>query len=130
MRRKRMWLIAEYCGHNFYMGWHLYLRDNPGYQKRNADGNWGWVRPGDRGTWDVVKFFEALGIELKGDWSRPEDGCAEFVKRFPMPGRKVWGKRRGGIRVSVGYWGDLRRIQPKTKRVARDKLNLNERSKV
>lgn len=34
-------------------------------------------------------------------------GLVEFVKRFPLPGRKVWGERRGGVRVIQGYWGDL-----------------------
>lgn len=103
----RKWLVAEYCGHDIYMGWHLYLRDHPGYQKRNSDGNWGWIRLGSLARRRVVAFFATLGIELKGDWSCPEYGIGEFVKRFPLPGRKVWGKRRGGVEVLEAYWGDL-----------------------
>ncbi len=106
-RLVRRWLVAEYCGHDIYMGWHLYLRDSPGYQKRNADGSWGWIRLGAIGRKYIVEFFATLGIELKGDWSRPEDGCAEFVKRYPLKGRKVWGEKRGGIEVLEGYYGEL-----------------------
>jgi hypothetical protein len=102
-----VWLVAEYCGHNFYMGWHLYERENPGYQKRNANGDWGWVRPGDIGACHVVEFFKTLGITLQGDWTCPEYGIAEFVKRYPLKGRRVWGERRGGVEVTRGYWDDL-----------------------
>lgn len=106
------WLIAEYCGHYILMGWHLYLRDDPGYRKRNKDGGWGWIRgpvwERDRDGNKVVAFFAAsFGIDLKGDWSCGEYGLADFVKRFPLPGRKVWGERRGGVRVIQGYWSDL-----------------------
>lgn len=116
-RRVRHWLVAEYCGHDFYTGWHLYLRDDPGYQKRNADGDWGWIRGpvwprNEKGNKIVAFFAAAFGIALKGDWTCPQDGCAEFVKRFPLPGRKVWGERRGGIEVTEGYWGDLALYTP------------------
>lgn len=108
---KKQWLVAEYCGHDIYSGWHLYLRDDPGFQKRNADGDWGWIRgpvwPDRKGNRFVKFFQEAFGIELKGDWTCPEYGLAEFAKRFPLPGRKVWGERRGGVEVTVGEWGDL-----------------------
>lgn len=41
-----MYLVAEYCSASFYMGWWLYERDtNDG--KRNADGEWGWLRRSD-----------------------------------------------------------------------------------
>ena len=116
-QRARRWLVAEYCGHDIYMGWHLYIRDNPGYQKRNQDGGWGWIRgpvwDRDRKNNRMVKFFsEAFGIELKGDWTCPEHGCAEFVKRYPLKGRKVWGEKRGGVEVLEGYWGDLLLFTP------------------
>lgn len=103
----RIWLVAEYCGSNFYTGWHLYLRETPGYQQRNEDGSWGWIRPGAIGRKHIVEFFATLGIELKSDWTCPEYGCAEFVKRYPLKGRKVWGEKRGGVEVLKDYWGTL-----------------------
>lgn len=103
----RRWLVAEYCGHDLFTGWHLYLRDDPGYQKPNNDGGWGWIRHGSIRRDYIVAFFATLGIELKGDWSCPEYGCAEFVKRYPLKGCKVWGERRGGVQVIEDYWGDL-----------------------
>lgn len=36
-------LIAEYCGGQFYMGWHLYYRQRAD-GSRNDDGEWGWIR--------------------------------------------------------------------------------------
>lgn len=100
------------------MGWHLYLRETPKFQQRNKDGDWGWVRgpvwPRDRVGNRMVLFFASLGIELKGDWTCPEDGCAEFVKRYPLKGRKSWGEKRGGVEVLEGYWGDLKLYKPNT----------------
>lgn len=101
----RRWLVAEYCDSNFYSGWHLYLREKPGYQTRNKDGGWGWIRSLNNDK--IVAFFATLGIELKEDWPCPEYGLAEFVKRYPLKGRKVGGEKRGGVKVLVGEWGDL-----------------------
>jgi len=103
---RRCWLVAEYCGHDIYTGWHLYLRDHPGYQKRNKDGDWGWLRRLD-GDKKVQEFFTSIGITLKGDGTRDADGLMEFAQRFPLPGRKVWGKRRGGVRVTEARCGEL-----------------------
>lgn len=113
----RRWLIAEYCGHDIYMGWHLYMRENPGYQQRNENGDWGWIRGpvwGHRSRGNrVVEFFvRAFGIELKGDWTCGDYGLAEFVKRFPLKGRKIWGEKRGGVEVLEDYWGTLALYTP------------------
>lgn len=108
----RRWLVAEYCGHDIYMGWHLYLRDTPKYQTRNEDGSWGWIRPRAIKRNRIVEFFATLGIELKGDWTCPEYGLAEFVKRYPLKGRKIWGETRGGVEVLEDYWGTLALYTP------------------
>jgi hypothetical protein len=125
----RRWLVAEYCGHDIYMGWHLYLRDDPGYQKRNKDGGWGWLRgpvwERDRAGNKIVAFFAAaFGIDLQGDWSCGRYGLSEFVKRFPLPGRKVWGERRGGIEVMEDYWGNLALFRPTEQRMETAELKL------
>lgn len=113
---KPRWLIAEYCSHPIYLGWHLYLRDDPRYQKRNQDGGWGWIRgpawDRDRKGNKIVEFFSsALGIDLQDDWTCPQHGLAAFVKRFPIKGRKVGGEKRGGIAVLEDYWGNLTIVQ-------------------
>jgi hypothetical protein len=110
----RRWLVAEYCGSNIFSGWWLYLRENPGYQKRNANGDWGWLqrRPFDlRHAFDLLK---SLGCEVTGDgtMSNPPSGVAKFAKKYPLPGRRVWGKRRGGIEVVVGHYGELTPFSP------------------
>lgn len=108
----RRWLVAEYCGHDLFMGWHLYLRDSPKYQTRNADGEWGWLRSGDLAARKIVAFMASLGIKLTRDWSCPEYGPAEFVKRHSLPGRKVWGETRGGVEVLEDHWGNLTLYSP------------------
>ena len=113
----RRWLVVEYCGHDIYLGWHLYLRNDPGYQKRNKDGGWGWVRgpvwERDRRGNRMVEFFaRSFGIDLKGDWSCGHYGLDEFVKRYPLKGRKIWGEKRGGVEVLEDYWGTLALYTP------------------
>lgn len=121
----RRWLIAEYCGHDIYMGWHLYLRDHPGYQRRNQDGDWGWIAGVDirRGRAGVVtKLLTDLGCEITGDGTTDTDGIARFAATYPLPGRKVWGKRRGGVEVQESQWGELTLYAPnaKNQRAAED----------
>jgi hypothetical protein len=94
-----MFLIAEYCDSNFYMGWHLYFRDNKLF-KRNNDGGWGWInRP--RENLEIMEFMASLGITIKGDGTCDDDGISEFAKRFPLKGRKCGGKIRGGVEINI-----------------------------
>lgn len=59
------WLIAEYCPSPFYMGWHLYLRDSRGVQRRNKNGDWGWIRrPHESSAGALLK---QLGCEITSD---------------------------------------------------------------
>ena len=89
-------LIAEYCEAPFYMGWHLYLRDNKEIQKRNRDGTWGWLSGVHRqGENPAQQIFDELGIEIKGDGTCDYDGIAEIARRFPMPQQMIGGKPRG-----------------------------------
>lgn len=94
------YLIAEYCGGTFYMGWHLYLRDSRERQKRNADGSWGWLRAFPRHVPNFVKrIFDTLSIELRGDGTCDGAGISQIADRFPMGRQRIWGKRRGCIPV-------------------------------
>lgn len=97
-------LIAEYCNAPFYMGWHLYLRDNKEIQKLNCDGTWGWLRNVHRqGENPAQQIFDELGIEIKGDGTCDYDGIAEIARRFPLPGQMIGGKQRGCIEVVVKH---------------------------
>jgi hypothetical protein len=99
-------LIAEYCDAPFYMGWHLYLRDNKEIQKRNRDGTWGWLGSVHRqGENPVQQIFNELGIEIKGDGTCDYDGIAEIARRFPMLGQSVGGKPRGCAEVIINKDG-------------------------
>lgn len=105
-----MYLLAEYCGHNLFTGWHLYLRDNKNRQQRNADGDWGWVRwsewrEGRRGVEHPAQaVFDELGIKLKGDGTCDDHGYAELAKRFPIPRQRIWRRPRGCVEVVVDEW--------------------------
>jgi hypothetical protein len=111
---KRLYIIAEYCGHSFlFRGWHLYLRDNKNRQQRNADGEWGWIRGLNRYRFgdaeSVTKVLNELGITIRGDGSCDDDGVAEIARRFPIPRQRIWKKPRGCIEVIVtDQWGNLR----------------------
>ena len=102
-----MYLIAEHCDADFYTGWHLYLRETPKYQTPNSNGSWGWIRSGDLIAPRIIEFMASLGINLFGDWTCPEYGLAEFVKRYPLSGRRIWGEKRGGVEVLQDRWGTL-----------------------
>jgi len=93
-------LIAEYCRGPFYMGWHLYLRENMAFNRRNRDGGWGWIRrPAE--DFDVIKCLWSLGIIITGDGTCDYDGIAEIVRRYPIKGRKCGGKPRGRVSVDI-----------------------------
>lgn len=96
---QKLWLIAEYCRGPFYMGWHLYLRENREMQQRNADGSWGWIRWHRADKHPVQDILDDLGIVMNGDGTCDDDGYAEIARRFPFTGEIIGGKTRGGILV-------------------------------
>lgn len=105
-----MFLIAEYCDHDFYNGWHLYLRDSKGRQQRNADGEWGWIRRiGRRGeSFTGQAVLAELGITIRGDGTCDDDGIAEIARRFPIPRQRIGGKPRGCVEVVIDDEGRIR----------------------
>lgn len=110
-----MFLIAEYCTGPFYMGWHLYLRESKGRQKRNADGEWGWLRRTHNKTDSAHACLAMLGITIEGDGSCDYDGYAEIARRFPIPRQRIGGKPRGCIPVKVDEWGKIELDRSQTK---------------
>jgi hypothetical protein len=102
---REMFLISEYCEGPFFMGWHLYLRDNKGRQQPNAGGGWGWLRRSDCATTQAHEFLRRIGITLKGDNSCDDGGYAELARRFPIPRQRIGRKPRGCIAVVVDEWG-------------------------
>lgn len=103
-----MYLIAEYCDAQFYMGWHLYLRDNKERQQRNADGTWGWIRGLIRyPDTSIGRIFKELGIKIRGDGTCDDDGIADIAKRFPIPRHRIGGKPRGCIEVVMDEHGNI-----------------------
>ena len=110
-----MFLVAEYCRGPFYMGWHLYLRENRA-MKRNNNGGWGWIRRVHEHP--VMKFLSSIGIIIVGDGTCDDDGIAEFAKRYPVKGRKAGDKTRGCIAVEIDDFGAMsfsKKIENKTK---------------
>lgn len=115
-----MYLITEYCGHDIYMGWHLYLRDNKARQQPNADGGWGWIKGVGRRDWEfsgAKAVFDSLGITIKGDGSCDNDGLAELARRFPIPRQRIWRKPRGCVEVDVDEWGRMTLADPSVGRI-------------
>lgn len=103
----RKFLIAEYCGAYLFTGWHFYVRDSKRKNKRNDDGSWGWVRRLNDHSSSVKAVMGELGIRLIGDGTCDDDGIAEFVKRFPMPRQRIWGRPRGCIEINVTRCGTI-----------------------
>ena len=105
----RKYLIAEYCDAQFYMGWHLYVRDYKEKQKRNDDGDWGWIRwRGKRdGRHPAQDVFNEFGIEITGDGTCDHQGIGEFAKRFQIGRQRVGGKPRACIEIDVDEWGHI-----------------------
>lgn len=102
----RLFLVAEYCAHDLYIGWHLYLRESKAYQRRNADGSWGWLRLSDGGPRGRLQsILDQVGIIISGDGTMDNDGVAEIARRFPLPGKKISGKPRGCIEIIEGDFG-------------------------
>jgi hypothetical protein len=84
MTTNKKFLIAEYCGGPFYMGWHLYLRDTSQEATENADGDWGWITHPDRKGSAVEDLFKKLGLTFTDDGTTKTGPIAEFAKRYPM----------------------------------------------
>lgn len=103
----RAWLVVEFCAHNLFEGWHAYIRESPKRGKRNANGEWGWVKSRDIKGDKVARLCAEVGITLKGDWTCDDDGLAEVAKRYPLPGRK-----RGGFPITIGDYGRIERHCP------------------
>lgn len=104
LRECQAFLLAEYCAGPYYMGWHLYLRDNKGRQQRNKNGDWGWLRK----MWQEDAAHEiliALGITLRRDNSCDDGGYAELARRFPIPRQRIGKKPRGCVEVFVDSHG-------------------------
>ena len=104
-----MFLIAEYCRGSFYMGWHLYLRENKAKHHRNADGGWGWIRHIGKYSTAADPVLKELGIMIRGDGTCDDDGIAEMARRYPIPRERIGGKPRGCIEVIVDENGRLSR---------------------
>lgn len=101
------WLIAEYCSHAIYMGWHLYLRDSCEPRTRNADGGWGWIRHSSFNRGSAHSVLASLGITMRegGDGTCDDDGYAELARRYRFGRQQTGGKPRGGVRVIAGHSG-------------------------
>lgn len=92
------WLVAEFCAHALFNGWHLYLRDTD-RRERNADGGWGWLRRGDARLEAAHAALAGLGIAMRpcGDGTCDDDGHAAFARRFPIRRSRT----RGGVPVEI-----------------------------
>ena len=102
---RRRFLIAEYCDHEIYEGWHLYIRESKSKQQPNSDGRWGWIRQIGRHRNPAQDVLESLGIVMTGDGTCDHDGVAEIARRFPIPRERVGGQPRGCIEVEIDdYW--------------------------
>ncbi len=108
------WLIAEYCPGPFYMGWHLYLRDNNLVHQPNKDGTWGWLRWRGKcdGKHPAHNIFSKLDIEIHGDGTCDGDGIAEFARLFRFPEKLQYEDqdkphKRGGVEVVRNEKGEL-----------------------
>lgn len=100
------WLIAEWCDHEFlYSGWHIYLRESRRYQQRNSDGEWGWIRRPKESN--AGKLLKEMGFEITGDGTLDRDGIGQFARAFPLRGKQIGGRPRGGIKVAVSDYGIL-----------------------
>ena len=104
----KMYLIAEYCRGPFYMGWHLYLRENRTF-KRNQDGRWGWIRRPREHT-ETMSLLSSIGITITGDGTCDDDGIAEFARRYPIKGRRCGGKLRGCLEIEIDEFDEIKFI--------------------
>lgn len=107
---KKMFLIAEYCTGPFYMGWWLYLREHKQKNKRNSDGDWGWLRGTRMGAerHGLQDVFDELGLGRIIGGEGDGGAIYAFVKRFKLPKGKVAGKPRGCMPVLVDEYGRVR----------------------
>ncbi len=94
----KRWLIAEFCAHSLFNGWHLYLRDTDRHE-RNTDGSWGWLQRGHHLLPAAHAVLADLRIATRpgSDGSCDDDGYAELARRYPIRRSRV----RGGVAVQV-----------------------------
>lgn len=98
-----MFLVAEYCRGPFYMGWHLYLRENRTFRQNKY--GWGWIRRIHEHP--VESFLSSLGITIRGDGTCDDDGIAEFAMKYPIKGRRCGGRLRGCLKIEIDNSGEI-----------------------
>jgi len=104
MKTNKKFLIAEYCDAQFYMGWHLYLRDTNQEGVSNADGDYGWVCQPYKQFSSVYDLFKELGLTFTDDGTTKTGPIAEFAKRYPMESSTEI-QRSGCLEVIVDKYG-------------------------
>jgi hypothetical protein len=102
---ERFYLVAEYCGGPFYMGWWMYEREqNNGGPNRKGYSSWGWIR-GDLALQAVRDLCVSMG-HAPPPVERHRDFFAEwFARTFP-----------NGLRVEKDDWGRYQLIEIPTHR--------------
>ncbi len=79
-----LYIVAEYCSHDFYHGWWLYERDN-NRGRLNANNEWGWMR--DASSWSSRKQAWDMFVRAGHDPPSVAQCCQEFAtwvaNRFP-----------------------------------------------
>jgi len=115
--KMRKFLVAEYCRGPFYMGWHLYLRENRTF-RRNSDGGWGWIKRVHEHP--VENFLLSIGITIRNDGTCDDDGIAEFAIKYPIRGRQCGGELRGCLEIEIDKSGEIEMAKPVAGMDARD----------
>ncbi len=79
-----LYIVAEYCSHDFYHGWWLYERDN-NRGRLNADNEWGWMR--DSSLWSSRQQAWSMFARVGYDPPQVVRYCQAFAEwvaeRFP-----------------------------------------------
>ncbi len=98
-KRAIMYILAEYCAAQFYMGWWLYEREtNDGRANQHGlHDNWGWMRDGS--SWskqqDAAELCQRMGHEPPPVRRHGQDFAEWFAATFPY-----------GLRVQVADYDD------------------------
>ena len=100
----RLFLLAEFCGHDLFHGWHLYLRESKDKHRQNEGKtrytgfDWGWSH---KWFWETeaLRLVRAAGCIAVGHPNCDDGPFAEMAKRFPIPRERIWKKPRGCIEV-------------------------------
>jgi hypothetical protein len=97
MQSDLVYILPEFCHHDFFNGWHLYERERAD-GSRNSDGEWGWLQ-GPLSCGRVRELCVLMGYadmpEVhyrygSGEYRKFVD---EFARRFPL-----------GLRVRKNRW--------------------------